>query len=505
MKNTRLSIDHIWILTMLALSWIFLSLAPLPVNDLWWHMAAGRAIVQEGALLTTNRWAYTLPFDAPYVYQSWLSEILMYGLYRLGDVPFLSLSRTLSIIGAYGVVAWHAFRRSRNGVATGLALLGAMMAGWGNWTLRPQTYAFVLGASFVALLGEVLAGRLTRRWLGVLPVITVVWVNTHGSFVLAPTLLMLACLGVVLDSVRSDIERPPIRLIRDLALTTGATILATLVNPLGAGIYAYLVAMLSNEPLQRWFIEWQPPVASLNLFDTGFWFFALVLALAALMALGRRRPSGVDLFWYCGLGWLGFDGVRYVVWFALLLAPLLAERLALLLPERRHTLLSRTTSAAIIALLATLAIGTLPWFLPIRLLGSAAEANFATAGPYRLLLDSNTPVAAAEWLAQHEIPGRFWTDMSFSSYTIWRLPHKQVFADLRAELFPPSIWEEYFTIAQGGPESLIVIERWDISHLLIDLQNQPALARRLSQTPGWCEAFREDRMVIFARCERLRS
>ncbi|MDW8144860.1 MAG: hypothetical protein RMJ48_00945 [Roseiflexaceae bacterium] len=270
-------------------------------------------------------------------------------------------------------------------------------------------------------------------------------------------------------------------------------------------INVYLAAMLSNELLQRWFIEWPPPTASLNLFDAGFWFFVLVLGLAVLLALGRQRPSSVDLFWYCGLGWLGFDGVRYVVWFTLLLTPLPAERLALLLPERRHAPLPGAMSAVIIALLATLVVGTLPWFLPIRLLGSAAEANFATAGPYRLLLDSNTPVAATEWLAQHDIPGRFWTDMSFSSYTIWRLPHKQVFADLRAELFPLSIWEEYFTIAQGGPESLVVIERWNISHLLIDLWNQPALAQRLSQTPGWCEAFREDRMVIFVRCEWLRS
>lgn len=503
MSGIRLSIDHLWILTMLALSWLFLSMAPLPANDLWWHMAAGRIMVAEGALLTTNRWAYTLPFDAPYVYQSWLSEIVMYALYHVGDTPLLFLSRMLSIVSAYGIVAWHAFRRSRHGMATGLALLFAMMAGWGNWTLRPQTYAFVLGALFTTVIGEYLAGRLRRQYLWILPGITVVWVNIHGSFVLAPILLTLACLGTLLDTVRSDVEKPTRRLIHDLGLTTGATVLATFVNPLGVGIYAYLVAMLSNEPLQRWFIEWQPPVISLNLLDTGFWFFSLTLALTLFLALGKRRPSGVDLFWYCGLAWLGFDGVRYVVWFALLLVPLIAERMALLLPERRPSPLPGAISMAIIALLTTLIGGTLPWFLPIRLLGPAAEANFATAGRYRLLLDSNTPVAAAEWLAQHDIPGRFWTDMSFSSYTIWRLPCKHVFADLRAELFPPPIWEEYFAIAQGGTESLSLIDRWNISHLLVDLQSQPALAQRLALTPGWCETFREERMAIYVRCASL--
>ena len=73
----RLSLDHIWILASLGLIWLFLSLAPLPANDLWWHMAAGRTMVEERSLLTTNRWAYSLPADTPYVYQSWLSEILI--------------------------------------------------------------------------------------------------------------------------------------------------------------------------------------------------------------------------------------------------------------------------------------------------------------------------------------------------------------------------------------------------------------------------------------------
>src|SRR5689334_17340477 len=112
MTRSRFTIDHLWIVTLLALIWFFLSITPLPPNDLWWHMAAGRTMVQEGALITTNRWAYTLPADAPYVYQSWLSELIMYGLWALGDAPALVLARSVTITASYGLVAWHALRRS---------------------------------------------------------------------------------------------------------------------------------------------------------------------------------------------------------------------------------------------------------------------------------------------------------------------------------------------------------------------------------------------------------
>jgi len=499
----RLSLDHIWILALLGLIWLFLCLAPLPANDLWWHMAAGRTMVEERALLTTNRWAYSLPADNPYVYQSWLSEILMYALYQLGREPLLSLSRTLVIVISYGLVAWHALRRSMNGMAVGLALFCAMMAGWGNWTLRPQTLALLPGSAFIVILGEYLAGRLSSRWLMALPALTLLWVNMHGSFVLAVALTGLSWLGTLLDTLRNDIDRPRREQVRMLTVILLSVITATLLNPLGWDIYNYVRMMLANESLQRWFIEWQPPVANLDLRNAGFWFFFLVLLIAALMAVGRRRPSGSDLLWYCGLSWLCFDGIRYVMWFALFLTPLLAERIAVLVPVRKRPSVSPMATMSIVAGLIVLVIATLPWFLPVRYLGPAAEANFATAGPYRLLLDSNTPVAASEWLAQRSFPGRFWTDMSFSSYTIWRLPEKQVFADLRVELFPTKVWEEYFAIARGDRQSLDVIDRWDISHLLLDLHNQEALARLLSNTPGWCEAFREDRMAIYARCELL--
>src|SRR5262249_13611397 len=155
----------------------------------------------------------------------------------------------------------------------------------------------------------------------------------------------------------------------------------------------------------------------------------------------------------------------YVIWFALLLLPLLAEQLAALREPTRSDARGSAFAMGIGLLLCGAMIATLPWFTPTRYLGPGAERLFATAGPYRLLLGSSTPVAATELLAEQPIEGRFWADMSYTSYTIWRLPQKQVFADLRAELFPEVIWMDYFAIAQGDAQSLAIIDKWHITHL----------------------------------------
>lgn len=499
----RLTLDHLWVITILLLAWLFISVLPLPPNDLWWHMAAGRTMVSEGALVHTNRWAYTLPSDAPYIYQSWLSEVILYGLWRIGNVPLLTLARTGAIVASYGLVAWHAWRRAGSGRAVAVALFLAVLIGWNNWTLRPQTLALLPGAAFLVVLREYLEGRFAGRWLWALPLIMIVWVNMHGSFMLGAGLLALSWPGTIITAMRGDAEDAPRaqRAVGPLTLAAGGTLLAMLVNPLGIGIFGYVHMMTTHSSLQQWFVEWFPPDPAIDVMNTGFWFFASVLLLAVLMASGPRRPSATDLLWYCALSWLTFGGVRYAIWFALALMPLLAAQLAPFVAQRRPSLLPLPFIATYGLLMGAALIAVLPWFQPGRYLGTEAERLFATTGRYRMLLGNTTPIAATHWLAEHPIEGNFWADMSYTSYTIWELPRKQVFADLRVELFPEHIWRDYFAIARGDAHSLALLNQWDITHLMVDQHWQDDLYTRLKQSPDWCEAYHDSRAAVMVRRE----
>ncbi|MEN9935282.1 MAG: hypothetical protein RLZZ387_1861 [Chloroflexota bacterium] len=522
-QRAALTMDHLLVATLLALVWLFISILPLPPNDLWWHMAAGRAMLQEGAWITTNRWAYTLPADAPYVYQSWLSEVLMYLAWQVAGTPGLMLLRTLCVTLGHALLAWHAMRRTGGaGKAVALALLLTVLAGWDNWTLRPQTLALVPGAVLVVVLGEILDGRFGRRWLAALPLTMLVWVNLHGSFILGLALIGLAWLGVVAggwSSVAGGSSSAPgprpsalgplslalrLSLARDFTLAAAVSALAVCIHPLGLGIFGYVADMLGNAELQERFVEWQPPRNAPDPLNTGFWFYLVLFLLAALMAGGRRRPGAVEVLWFCGLGWLAVDAGRYVIWFALALAPLLAAQFGALLPARAPAAPRPIAIGYGIALLALL-VATLPWFEPGRALAPDGELRIAAAsGPYRTLLSSTTPVGAAEWLAANPQPGRFWADMSLTSYTIWRLPELQVFADLRVELFPRAVWDEYFAIARGDQASLALIERWGITHLLLDRGYNQPLIELLADTSGWCERYADRTSVVYARCNTTR-
>lgn len=498
------STAHLWLAGLLLFAWVFLSVTPLPPNDLWWHMAAGRAMVAEGAWLRDNRWAYTLPPGAPYIYQSWLSEIIMYLVWRVGDVPLLALTRMVAIVGAYALMSWRSWRRTGGGIAVATALLLAMMAGWSNWTLRPQTLSFVPGAAFCVILGEYLDGRFAARRLIWLPLLMVLWVNLHGSFVLGVGLLGLAWLATLIDMLwarranKAPHDSALVARLRVLTVAGVATGLAALIHPLGLNVFSYVRGMLTNAPSQTFIAEWQPPHPSLDVLSNGFWFFALLVLLPLLMLRGKRRPSTTDVLWFLALGYLALRGERYIVWFALLLMPLLADRIAQFVGTTPR--LSRLPAAPTTAALAVVCVLALPWVGINRAMGAETSQLFASSGPYHTMLADTTPLAATEWLTAHPPKQRVWANMTYNSYMIWATPQIPVFVDQRVDMFPIEIWNQSYEIARGTPEGFKLLDYWNVGTLMLDLRRDTTLLEKVTNNADWCEHYRDRDTVIFERC-----
>ncbi len=394
-------------------------------------------------------------------------------------------------------------RRTGKGKAVAAALLLAVLIGWNNWTLRPQTLALLPGAAFLVVLDAYISRLASARWLVALPILMVVWVNLHGSFILGAVLLALAWVVLLAKTLGRRRNHDDDAWVRFRALTAAslATFVATMVHPLGFGVFAYVQDLLTDTPSQTRIAEWQPPTNAVAFGNTGFWVFIVILLLPVVISVGGKRPTAVDFLWYFSLAWLTIGGARYAMWFALALMPFIAEQIGAVFQGRRALPVNRGFAVSFGLLFAAGFVAVLPWFQPGRYLGRDAEHLFANSGRYRMLLGNMTPVGATDWLRANPISGRFWVDMSYSSYTIWELPEKQVFADLRVDMFPDHIWEDYFTISSGEKHSLDILDRWQITHLMLDLHGQRPLHTLLMKTAGWCERYNDQQTAIVARCK----
>lgn len=502
------SIDALWPAVVLAGVGFMVSLIPLPPNDFWWHLKIGEIIYTTRTIPNTNMFAWTLPADAPFTYGAWLGELLLYALYRWGGLALVTFARNLLVLLAFWIVGLTAQERVAQAIvaqadslrhgrltAPALALLGGMSLN--NLIVRPQIWSFPLFALYLWLLTRYAAGRLRARWLLLLPPLMAFWVNAHGAFVLGLVLVGIFAVG---EAVRALLRAPdalPWRKVGVLFGVGALTALATLANPRGVGIAAYVVDLLTDRPSQALVVEWQSPTPS---GVANVVFYVSILALLLTLAWARRRPTPTDALLMVGFLWLAWSGMRYVVWYGMAVMPILAEEWAALWPRlaaapaRRHPV-----NLILLLLLAVPVALAQPWWVERLPLPETYWKQVWRGSPIGPLVSQATPVAAVEYLRAHP-GGRLFHEMGYGSYLIWAMPEQGVFVDPRVELYPYEQWLDYVRIGRGVRYNEL-LEGYGADRLMVDRELQGELIRALEDDPRWEQEYADGRTEIWRRVE----
>lgn len=448
-------------------------LLPVTPNDYWWYVRVGQDTLQSGAIPTVDALSYTRA-GTPVVYHSWLSAVIFWLVYQAGGISLTFILRAVLLASVYGLV-WLTVRQLGSGPRLSLILtLFAALAGASNWTFRPQLLAYPLFALAAWVLWRWQDGKNDRMWL--LPVICALWVNLHGSFV-----LLFPLGGVALVFGRGDRKR---------LLGWGlAALAATLLNPRGLGAWNYVVSLLVDPSSQVYSVEWQPPVND-NWHMTIFFTWLLVFPL--ITAFSTRRLTLMEWAWFLGFGLLALTGLRYVVWFLLLLAPLTAILLADFSGKTIDRPAPKTIPAMNIVLGVVFLLETLLFVPGVR------EKVLKTAD---IPVTMDTPVETVAWLKAHpNLPGPLWADLESSSYLVFALPERPVWVDTRFEVYPLAQWEEYQSIVHAAPGWQASLDRYGINLLLLNRDNQPVLVSATQDSKNWCPAYQDDQFILLSRC-----
>ena len=501
----RITIEHLWVLALLAAAFTLVSVRPVPQHDFWWHARVGQQIVQQRAIPTTDTFSFTAQ-GRPMFYQSWLSEVLLFGLLRLGELPLAILAQALIVTTTYGGLYWLCRDASEGNFRLAVfTTLWALFAASNNWAIRPQSFSFLPFFLFLWVLHRHARGQRAPLWI--LPVVMIVWVNLHGAFILGPIWAVLTLLGMMLDRFRQADDRAPRRSLTPLAGAMVALFPAMLINPRGLGVVQYVVSLLTNRPSQQLIMEWRQP--DIHSFQARL-FYTLLLACLLAFAKSYRRLRWADLLPFLAFAWMGLTSIRYVVWFGLIAAPLLAETLAgqggfaenvrwakfkrgrwgKMLFEGQAGGYPGFTVWIVVLILLEVAIA-LPW----------NKAHLPLPPAVASLTTPDTPVAATRYLLDHDVPGPLFHDMGYGSYLIWAAwPRVRVFADPRVELYPLDQWLDYAAISAARYDYEGLLDSYGIHSLMVDRVSQPALvAAVIRPNSGWKTLYDDGRTVILER------
>ena len=436
-----------------------LGLRPIGDNSAFVHIRTGIDIVAGRGIPRTDPYSFTAA-GREWVVQSWLASVV-YGLAeRLGGLEGVVLLNGL----LYGALAAVLALLARTGVAwrTCMATSIAIGLGLGLWAPRPLVFGLL---AFAATL--LVVERARAPWL--LVPIAWVWVNTHGSFVLAGVWFLV----VVVVGGRA--RRP--ELMRYSAFWLGGVLLGAL-NPLGPKLLAFPLTLLTKSENFTRVVEWGPPT-----FRSPFGIVGLVaiVALVAVLAAGRRRVPAADVAVVAVFLALGLYSQRNLAPAAVVIAPVLGRALAAAAaadhpsgsvrvsgsaaPEIPHR--TKGVDRAFAAVIAAAAL--------------VFVAVAATSEP--LDLDDTDPPPLT-------IPGddvRLLTTDVDAGFVILRDGRDaNVFMDDRYDMYPTEVVADYVKLYDGSTESLELLDNYGIT--IVDWPEDLPLTAILEASPEWRRA-----------------
>ncbi len=488
----RLRLSGNWMRAAIAPALVFMATASDQqyLTDFWHHLVRGRTMMTAGRITSPDLSTFTVPirdFQDP----NWLTQILYYHLYGLGGLALVQLVNALALAGMMLWLVCLCRRVSRSwGIA---AVVGVFCAAglWQSFTIRPQTFSFLL---FVALY-DLLERSAGRRWLLLLPpVVLALWVNLHGAFPIGLGLLGLYWLAAVGEHWPEQTWRFWVHpRSRDLTLCLAASTLAIFLNPFGWDIIHYVGTTMSSASA-RGIDEWVPP--SPGSFIGRTWMISMLLVLAAF-GLGRPRPTVREVVLTLGFLPLACGSVRMVPWWLLIISPMLAARLADVAARMKRSAEPEASGTGpavcfgLILLMVFLSIPGVNRYNP--LVGPARRA----AGRTQAELEQVTA-----YLKTHNRTGRIFSRFEWSEYLTWSLtPGFRVFMDGWIDRFPDPVWTEYASVTTGRAGWDKVLEHYGVDYLLVDLNyhGDTGLLDQVERSGTWAVVYQTGDARLYVR------
>ena len=444
-------------------------------NDMWWILATGREIVQNGI-------PYVNPFsfqaDMGIVVQQWLADVilfLIYDAFGITGAQVLVFVQMMALVGCLYVLCQTCRNAGRSGGEISLILIAIGFGAFQAYSsVRPHLYTMIMFALVLLVLEKY---RLSKnvKLLVLLPLLVCLHVNLHAS--MAPYDLFIIALYAIPDVLAwlkkhdeyhgafslhlGDYPRRPLL----VALVASAA--ALLVNPYGINGALYLINSYGVAGYGNYINE---------MGNTSFWtdygICAMICIVIGAIALGSNAEKRINvplslLFVVAiPLSMMHTRNVWLVAFFAVPLAAQAFDRFSLWIenPPELHILPVRLVCCAMLVV-ATVVYGVSE-ALPL------AQEEYETDS-------GNVPVEALNYLDEYVADNGLskadlllYNSFNNGGYVEWR--GYKAFIDPRPELWEPAItginrhfYQEFVDFAQSKSTTRELLEEYDFDFMIV--------------------------------------
>lgn len=455
-------------------------------QDLGRHIKLGEIITQTFQVPKTNLFSYTNP-DFPFINTHWLFEVWAFLGNKLFGVEGLLLGKVIIfLVSVWLILKTVPKEKSVLLLPISFIFLHVLRE---RLELRPEIFSFLLASIELFILDRFLKAK--SRWIFCLPLIQLIWINTHIYFFVGFILQAIFIIYTGYQATRSKHQTGRLKL---LGLIFVLSAFLSLLNPNGVAGLLYPLTVNNNygytivENQTMFFLE------SISFRDPNFLFvkISLVITFLGLFVAFLRRHFELKniLLALSGVA-LALLNVRSFPYLVFLSLPATLQNFGAIKSNKLTKLLTIFTIVLLIL-----------------------ESYFYLNGDYYKYTDSQHQVGlkstesvkgAMDFVLKNDLPGPIFNNFDIGSYILYRgYPKYRVFVDGRPEGYPKTFLQEVYIGSQYDYAKFKNLEeKYSFKTIIFSHTDQTPWGKNFLQNvvkdPDWKTVYVDDFVIVLIR------
>jgi len=471
-------------------------------EDLWWYLASGDTILEQGGIPDHDTFLYTSTENTRFPSHSWLWSVVLVLSERMFGLPGVVIFGALVAAVVMALVFCSA-RVDRLGLVNGLFVALLMVSAGERLSLKSELATWLFLVIFFYLLDRDVP--FTWRTLLLLAALQWLWSNLHAGYPLGMAIVLAYSVGGWLQGVWERRRGRPFEKNSPPLWTVPVLFLATLLTPevserlrifyVGADI---TVSRLAGTGLTVAIDELQ---GTFTVEDSTFGTLYLIALLAGGLCwwIGPAGPRRLSrLFFLTGMAVLGYSAIRHVT--ALVLTAALVGLACLAERGAQKPAAQGAPKPLYLATTVLFALGLVVSTAGMFSLRKVFEAGQSVDSFYTISPLASCP-GAADFIERNRLPGPIFNDLILGGYLTWRLyPEHRLFIDNRA--IRGRLNQEYVELSTSQAawkraEKTYGFRTAVLSNLAVP--NRIPLRSYLTADPSWQMAYVDPTAVVFVK------
>ncbi len=478
-------------------------------DDLFWHLATGRYIVENkvvpdkdvfGHVTSGMEW---IPFE-------WGWDVLTYALYNIGGYNAILIFRSLAFCFVFFVL-FMLLRKFKVNSFLAIFMLFLLLIGiMDRLSPRPHVITYILFVTLLYILMNykyIDREKYTKR-LYFLPLIFLIWANSHMGVLAGGLVLFIFTLNETIVYFKrgkySGVDAKPLLQpeLKRLWLISVICGLVLLLNPHGISTYIYAYGHTKMKMLET-INEWKSPFTKDMDFGITLTIYKWFLYSGVLVLLyAYMKKDLLFALMFIGFAVYSVRAIRFTVDYDMIMLVFITISLSYFLSRSRNSSFQNFLNGLVPKGIASVGLVYLLTLIP-------NGEIYAKMQYYRIpgwgIDDQFMPVQLFDFMKENKISGTPYNHFGTGGYLVWNFPDQKNYIDSRN--LNDDIYYEYNWLMRMKPKFEKMMDERGIDYVIY---LDPDMIRRigdlkelitsyLSTNPGWKLVFWDDKSMLFLK------